>query len=372
VNYDEFKTAFLQALQESGLPTIGGRPAEEILDLSTTDRTVKVSVEPVRRASQRPFHISGVISWRWDALQTARTTTTEEDLLTELLGRAAAEGVATERPWLRVDLELRAGLEPGQSIPLPSPATWATWHREATSRLRGAARLVPDDASRETAPRTGAVLAWQGEPEIHVTGTSRGELRLQSLTLAAFQGIDLRRQWDDPERPRDDDPGAPLTATFRRVRAALSAWAELVDHLVEGPARRPLVSAASRTDSCPFCQIRPASIVSQGPGTVTIRDAYPVSPGHMLVVLTRHVASFFEASADEQAAMLAGVREAKRALDAELHPDGYNVGVNVGSAAGQTVNHVHVHVIPRFTGDVPDPRGGVRHCIPGRGSYERT
>jgi diadenosine tetraphosphate (Ap4A) HIT family hydrolase len=215
------------------------------------------------------------------------------------------------------------------------------------------------------------VLAWQGEPEIHVACTSRGELRLQSLTLAAFQGIDLPRQWDDPERPRDDDPGAQLAALFRRVRAALSAWAELVDEPAEGPARRPVTSASSRSDPCPFCQIRPASIVSQGPGTVTIRDAYPVSPGHTLVVLTRHVASFFEASAEEHAALLAGVRETQRALDAEFHPDGYNVGVNVGNAAGQTVDHVHVHVIPRFTGDVPDPRGGVRHCIPGKGQYER-
>jgi hypothetical protein len=134
VNYDEFKTAFLQALQESGLPTIGGRPAEEILDLSTTDRTVKVYVEPVRRASRRPFHVSGVVSWRWDALQTARTTTTEEDLLTEFLGRAAAEGGATERPWLRVDLEFRAGLESS-----PPPATCLAEHQ--TAQLDVAGRL---------------------------------------------------------------------------------------------------------------------------------------------------------------------------------------------------------------------------------------
>jgi diadenosine tetraphosphate (Ap4A) HIT family hydrolase len=95
-----------------------------------------------------------------------------------------------------------------------------------------------------------------------------------------------------------------------------------------------------------------------------------VSPGHTLVIPNRHVASFFEISDEEQAEVLAAVREAKLALDADLHPDGFNIGLNVGPAAGQTVMHAHVHVIPRFQGDVADPRGGVRHCIPGRGFYE--
>jgi len=88
------------------------------------------------------------------------------------------------------------------------------------------------------------------------------------------------------------------------------------------------------------------------------------------VIPRRHVASFFDATVAEQAALLAAVREAKDALDAELQPDGYNVGINVGLAAGQTVAHAHIHVIPRFSGDVADPRGGIRHCIPGKGYYE--
>ena len=88
------------------------------------------------------------------------------------------------------------------------------------------------------------------------------------------------------------------------------------------------------------------------------------------MIVKRHVESFFDATEEEQEAILSAVREAKGALDAEFHPDGYNLGVNVGVAAGQTVMHVHVHVIPRFTGDTPNPRGGVRHCIPGRGCYE--
>jgi diadenosine tetraphosphate (Ap4A) HIT family hydrolase len=121
---------------------------------------------------------------------------------------------------------------------------------------------------------------------------------------------------------------------------------------------------------CPFCSLSGAHVIARGRLTTTIRDAYPVSPGHTLVIPNRHVASFFAISDEEQAEVLAAVREAKLALDADLHPDGFNIGLNVGRAAGQTVMHAHVHVIPRFHGDVADPRGGVRHCIPGRGYYE--
>jgi len=88
------------------------------------------------------------------------------------------------------------------------------------------------------------------------------------------------------------------------------------------------------------------------------------------VIPNRHVASFFEITDEEQSEILGAVREAKLALDVDLHPDGFNVGLNVGLAAGQTVMHAHVHLIPRFSGDVADPRSGVRHCIPGRGYYE--
>jgi diadenosine tetraphosphate (Ap4A) HIT family hydrolase len=122
--------------------------------------------------------------------------------------------------------------------------------------------------------------------------------------------------------------------------------------------------------ACPFCAPSGAVIVAKGLLTTTIRDRYPVSPGHTLVVPNRHVESVFEMSEEEQMAVLEAVRVAKRALDADLHPDGYNIGLNVGVAAGQTVMHAHVHVIPRFDGDVADPRGGIRHCVPGRGYYE--
>ena len=98
-------------------------------------------------------------------------------------------------------------------------------------------------------------------------------------------------------------------------------------------------------------------------------DAFAVSDGHALVVTRRHVASWFDATPDERAALTEGIATAREAMLRTHAPDGFNIGINVGTAAGQTIPHLHVHVIPRYAGDVPDPRGGVRHVIPGRGNY---
>jgi superfamily II DNA or RNA helicase/diadenosine tetraphosphate (Ap4A) HIT family hydrolase len=103
-----------------------------------------------------------------------------------------------------------------------------------------------------------------------------------------------------------------------------------------------------------------------------IRDGFPVTEGHTLVIPKRVVATWFEATREEQRAILDLIEEVKRQLDSELHPDGYNVGFNHGEAAGQTVMHLHMHVIPRYTGDMDDPRGGVRHVIPWKGNYKKA
>lgn len=109
-------------------------------------------------------------------------------------------------------------------------------------------------------------------------------------------------------------------------------------------------------------------LVSEGL-VLALRDGYPVSPGHSLIVPRRHVGSFAEASLEEQSAMLAMLQRVRAILDAELRPDGYNIGINDGAAAGQTVMHVHMHVIPRYRGDRPDPRGGIRWIIPEKADY---
>lgn len=101
-----------------------------------------------------------------------------------------------------------------------------------------------------------------------------------------------------------------------------------------------------------------------------IRDGFPVAPGHTLAIPKREVPDWFGATEAERAAIFELVDEIKAGLDREFNPAGYNVGMNCGEAAGQTVMHLHVHVIPRFVGDMPDPRGGVRHVIPWKGNYK--
>ena len=107
-----------------------------------------------------------------------------------------------------------------------------------------------------------------------------------------------------------------------------------------------------------------------GNGHVYARfDKYPVAPGHLLLITRRHVAEFFATSQQERLALLALLDEAKTYLDQRYAPNGYNLGVNVGEVAGQTVMHVHMHLIPRYRGDTPNPRGGVRGVIPAKQSY---
>ena len=117
--------------------------------------------------------------------------------------------------------------------------------------------------------------------------------------------------------------------------------------------------------SCPFCDLG-SRIVAQNDLAVAVRDLEPVSRGHTLVVPKRHCTSFFELTEDEARACHDLLRNERVALVRECRPDGFNVGVNDGAAAGQSVAHVHVHLIPRYVGDHPDSRGGVRHVIPTR------
>ncbi len=121
--------------------------------------------------------------------------------------------------------------------------------------------------------------------------------------------------------------------------------------------------------NCPFCTLPASRIVKENDWAVLVHDAYPVSPGHSLVIPKRHIRSWFEATEEERTAMLALIDEAKVMVDAELAPNSYNIGINDGPAAGQTVPHLHMHLIPRFQGDVPDPRGGVRWVIADKAKY---
>ena len=101
-----------------------------------------------------------------------------------------------------------------------------------------------------------------------------------------------------------------------------------------------------------------------------IADKYPVNPGHALIIPKRHLANYFELTFREQQACWFMLNYVKELMDAGFHPQGYNVGINVGTTSGQTIDHVHIHLIPRYAGDVERPLGGVRGVIPERKEYE--
>jgi diadenosine tetraphosphate (Ap4A) HIT family hydrolase len=121
--------------------------------------------------------------------------------------------------------------------------------------------------------------------------------------------------------------------------------------------------------TCPFCHLPPQRIVRKAERCIAFADAYPISPGHTLVIPERHVGSFFETSAEEKAALFSLLEWCRNDLSARYAPAGFNIGINDGKAAGQTVMHLHIHLIPRFAGDKPDPRGGVRWIFPDKADY---
>ncbi|HJJ32620.1 MAG TPA: HIT family protein [Methanocorpusculum sp.] len=119
--------------------------------------------------------------------------------------------------------------------------------------------------------------------------------------------------------------------------------------------------------NCPFCEHN--SVVLENELAYAKMDEYPVSPGHMLIISKRHISDWFSLTEEEITAILELLNIAKQHLESVYHPDGFNIGINCGEAAGQTIFHVHVHLIPRYHGDVKNPRGGVRGVIANKQNY---
>ncbi|QWE15366.1 HIT family protein [Polynucleobacter sp. AP-Sving-400A-A2] len=123
--------------------------------------------------------------------------------------------------------------------------------------------------------------------------------------------------------------------------------------------------------TCLFCEIPDERIIAQNEFCYAIRDGFPVTPLHSLIIPKRHVVTYFDLSDEEVLACNDLMRQLKNSMLAEDDLiDGFNIGMNAGEMAGQTIFHCHIHLIPRRRGDVENPRGGIRHLIPGKGFYK--
>lgn len=126
----------------------------------------------------------------------------------------------------------------------------------------------------------------------------------------------------------------------------------------------------SENPNCPFCNPEAErELIVESATAYAIYDKFPVNDGHALIIPKRHIEDYFDLTFKEQAACMFMLNKVKEIVSDRLKPNGYNVGINVGEKAGQTINHVHIHIIPRYNGDVEDPRGGVRGVIPDKQKY---
>jgi diadenosine tetraphosphate (Ap4A) HIT family hydrolase len=121
--------------------------------------------------------------------------------------------------------------------------------------------------------------------------------------------------------------------------------------------------------NCIFCNIEKDRIVLQNDTAYAIFDLFPVSKGHLLIIPKKHIKDYFESNEQDKEGLWALVEDCKKFLEVKYSPDGYNIGINCGEAAGQTIMHLHIHLIPRYKGDIHNPRGGVRGVIPNKRIY---
>lgn len=223
MNYDQFRTLFEEALRAARMMRPFSR-REETISLGGMSRAYETRVA-LGTQSPPPFYVTATLCWKWDAALSARFATTEEDLLTEILGRDGSY-LVTERPWLRVDVKLNASLPWGEPLPMPASDAWQRWASEVVARL---SPLLPADS--EEVEGELQVLSWCGEPEAEVQCGTDGRLFVTGVYLSAWQGIDLPRQWDNPDRAPDPWPDEQLDDLAERLRQALVEWEYCLQYL---------------------------------------------------------------------------------------------------------------------------------------------
>ena len=239
MTYEEFKRAWIGALHHSGLAVFGSELIREGLDLLQVDRSGETTVA-LRDPQVEPFTIVARTAWRWASSHSARTATSEEDLVAELVGIKSPRPRRTERPWLRIDATLRASLPYNRALPFPAER-WAAWGKHTTKAI---AELDP----RPTKVNTGLppTLKWQGTPAAKVRADGNGTLRVEAIELDAWQGVALPRRWSDPRRKPDPHPGPALDKLFKRLEDALHIWTHATIDLLVPRSTQPITAVEKR------------------------------------------------------------------------------------------------------------------------------
>jgi hypothetical protein len=226
MDYSTFRQIWDETLRSCSLKIVVPS-VEETVDMKSMDRFYRVFI-PYHFPDSQPhlFFISAEMSWRWDALLSSRFATTEEDLLTELLGRTHRPK-RTEPPYLRVNVTLHATVPRDGFCLAPGSSAWRDWAGVVALLVAPSFPFIADDD-----PKSPSVFSWREEPEIQLTCSSGGQLYLLGVSMVAGQMIRLPRQWDDPDRGREPNPERPLSEFFRRVRQGLDEWKEALDELI--------------------------------------------------------------------------------------------------------------------------------------------
>jgi diadenosine tetraphosphate (Ap4A) HIT family hydrolase len=214
-------------------------------------------------------------------------------------------------------------------------------------------------------------IGEQGAKSLDLSGKDHGRVRrwLRSLEASVGDERETNKRINDALHS-----GATLLSVKVRSRKngdkdrALQVLRKLHGHEIHywGPWSFDDVPSAT---ACAFCKLPHDRYLGENEHAIWILDAHPLTPGHSLIAPKRHVESFFDTTQEERQAMMALLDQAREHVCKSYSPSGYNIGINEGSAAGQSVPHVHVHLIPRYPGDTNDPKGGIRWVIPDRADY---